>query len=66
MTQVPINDFANYASTLPMLYCSNLCSVFIGAAGVNDLETVRYFLTYGQKGELDEIENRYPQIFYWK
>lgn len=66
MQSVAINNPSSYATTTPALYCSNLCSAFIGAAGVNDLETIRYFLQYGRRTGFDEIENRYKEIFYWK
>lgn len=51
----------------PELWQSNLCILFAGAAGVNDLETIRFFRTFDKEiPEFIDIEKRYPKIFYWK
>jgi len=47
------------------LWESNLCSFFAGSAGVNELETLRFFKRFEPKNGFEEIEKQYPKIFYW-
>lgn len=47
------------------LWLSDLCCFFIGAAGVNDLETIRFMKRLDNNTGFIEIEKRYPHIFYW-
>lgn len=50
----------------PNLWESNLCCFFAGSAGVNDLETIRFFNRFDKDNGFDaEIAHRYPKIFYW-
>lgn len=51
----------------PNLWTSNLCVAFIGAAGVNEMETIRWFKANDEYDyKYNEIMPKYPQIFYWK
>lgn len=45
---------------------SDLCISFCGSAGVNDMETIRFFKQFDTENEFEEIAKRYPEIFYWK
>lgn len=46
---------------------SNLCSFFIGSAGVNEMETIRFFLRLDEYDwQTSEIMAQYPKLFYWK
>lgn len=49
----------------PRLWESNLCVFFAGAAGVNELETLRFFNRFDKDTPFIEIEKRYSHIFYW-
>ena len=45
---------------------SNLCVAFIGAAGVNEMETIRFFKRLDEYDyAAAEIQKQFPQIFYW-
>jgi hypothetical protein len=45
---------------------SNLCSFFIGAAGVNELETIRFFKRLDEyEYQVEAIQKQYPKLFYW-
>jgi hypothetical protein len=45
---------------------SDLTVAFIGAAGVNELETIRFFKRLDEYDwQVDEIQKQYPKIFYW-
>ncbi len=45
---------------------SNLCVSFIGAAGVNEMETIRFFKRLDNYDyQVDEIQKQFPKIFYW-
>lgn len=45
---------------------SNLCSSFIGSAGFNELETLRFFKRMDEYSwKYKPIEKQYPQLFYW-
>ena len=63
------NDFSG-SKTLPQvdpkLWESNLCSFFIGSAGVNELETLRFFKRFDlYNWKFQEIEKNYSNLFYW-
>lgn len=48
------------------LWTSNLCSFFIGSAGVNEMETLRFFRdNLPGFGDDKELWAKYPKIFYW-
>lgn len=49
----------------PELWESDLCSAFIGAAGVNELETLRFFRRFDEITPFETIAKKYPKIFYW-
>ncbi len=50
----------------PKLWESNLCSFFIGAAGVNELETLRFFKRFDiYNWKFIPIEKEFPKLFYW-
>lgn len=45
---------------------SNLCCFFIGSAGVNELETIRFFRRLDEYDyQTEEIMKQYPKLFYW-
>lgn len=46
-------------------WLSNLCISFIGAAGCNEMETLRYLRSQGTDLSLNGVGKLYPQIFYW-
>jgi hypothetical protein len=47
-------------------WTSNLCVFFIGAAGVNELETIRFFNDMDEYNwQCNEILSKYPKVFYW-
>lgn len=46
-------------------WLSDLCTSFIGAAGCNEMETLRYFRSVGIRPVPNDIANAYPKIFYW-
>lgn len=47
-------------------WTSNLCSFFIGAAGCNEMETLRFFRDHLPGFQRDrELWVRYPRLFYW-
>lgn len=46
------------------LWESNLCSAFIGSAGVNELETLRFFKRF-DKTDYSEFEKEHSDICYW-
>ncbi len=48
------------------LWESNLCSCFMGSAGVNNMETIRFFQRFSEDTEFEkDIALRYKEIFYW-
>lgn len=47
------------------LWESNLCAFFIGAAGVNELETIRFFKRF-DKTDYSEFEKQHSDICYWQ
>jgi hypothetical protein len=49
----------------PNLWLSNLCIHFAGAAGVNELETIRFFNQFDKENKFLETEKKYPELFYW-
>lgn len=58
----------------PRLWESNLCVSFIGSAGFNELETLRFFQHFdpqmwngktGATGKYSAIEKEFPILFYW-
>lgn len=50
----------------PRLWESTLCIAFTGAAGVNDLEVLRFLKRMDpENNKFKEIEKEYPQLFYW-
>jgi hypothetical protein len=47
-------------------WTSNLCTFFIGAAGVNELETIRWFKSMDEYNyAAEEIQKQFPKLFYW-
>lgn len=45
---------------------SDLCTSFIGAAGYNEMETLRFFRSHIPNwGSDQELWKQYPKIFYW-
>jgi hypothetical protein len=48
------------------LWTSDLCISFIGTAGVNEFETLRYLRDNGADLTLSGVGNNYKQIFYWQ
>jgi hypothetical protein len=48
----------------PRLWESNLCASFIGSAGVNELETLRFFKRF-DKTDYSEFEKEHSDILYW-
>lgn len=46
------------------LWESNLCSAFIGSAGVNEMETLRFFKRF-DKTDYSEFEKEHSEICYW-
>ncbi len=45
---------------------SDLCVFFIGAAGVNELETIRFFKRMDEYDyQVAEIQKQFPKLFYW-
>lgn len=48
------------------LWESNLCAAFIGSAGVNELETLRFFKRFDlYNWKFIPIEKQFPKLFYW-
>lgn len=48
------------------LWLSDLCSSFVGAAGFNEMETLRFFKAFLPDFKDDsDLWNKYPKIFYW-
>lgn len=48
------------------LYESNFCICFIGAAGINEMETIRFFKRFdAYDWAFLEIEKLYPKLFPW-
>ena len=51
----------------PKLWESNLCISFIGAAGFNEFETIRFFKRFDiENWKWAAIENQYPKLFHWR
>lgn len=48
----------------PKLWESNLCARMIGAPGVVEMETLRFFQRF-DKTDYSEFERQFPDIFYW-
>ena len=48
----------------PRLWESNLTCRHIGSAGIVELETIRFFKRFDPQSH-DDLEKRYPEIFYW-
>lgn len=46
------------------LWESNLCSAFIGSAGVNEMETLRFFKRF-DKTDYSDFEKQHSDICYW-
>lgn len=46
-------------------WLSDLCVPFIGSAGVNEFETLRYLRDNGTDLTLNGVGKLYPKIFYW-
>lgn len=62
------DKFAMYCSNSlgEKLHGSDLCTSFIGSAGVNEMETLRFFRSNLPGWTSDqELWKQYPQIFYW-
>lgn len=50
----------------PRLHPSDLCTSFIGAAGCNEMETLRYLRgVLSDWGADDQVLALYPKLFYW-
>ena len=50
----------------PKFFESNFCISFIGAAGVNELETIRFFKRIDEyEWAFNEIERVFPKLFPW-
>ncbi len=49
----------------PNLWESNLTIAFAGAAGVNELEMLRFLRRFSKENPFIEVEKKYPEIFYW-
>jgi len=50
----------------PFLYESNFCSAFIGAPGMNEFETIRFFRRFEKEpSKFEAIEKQFPKLFYW-
>lgn len=48
------------------LWTSDLCTSFIGAAGFNEMETLRFFRSHLPNwGSDQDLWKQYPKIFYW-
>lgn len=48
------------------LWASDLCTSFIGAAGVNEMETLRFFRSHLPGwGSDQDLWKQYPKLFYW-
>lgn len=48
------------------LWVSNLCTSFIGAAGFNEMETLRFLRDYSHNFSKDfSLSDSHPKIFYW-
>lgn len=48
------------------LWTSDLCISFIGTAGVNEMETLRFFEAFDRSEIWDKFENDFNKICYWK
>lgn len=48
------------------LWESDLCISFIGTAGVNEMETLRFFQRFDKSDKWDKFENEFHQICYWR
>lgn len=48
----------------PRLWESNLCCSFVGSAGINELETLRFFKRF-DKIDYSEFEKEHSNICYW-
>lgn len=47
------------------LWESNLTCSFIGSAGVNEMELIRFFESFDHSERLNEFEKQFPRLFYW-
>lgn len=68
LNDIVFNDFKHsyFSSTLPEEKDgSDLCISFVGAAGVNEFETLRYLRSNGVDLTLGGVGSKFPQIFYW-
>lgn len=65
MRGVFVYDKVKLPNVNPDLWVSNLCVSFIGAAGVNNMETIRFMNRFASNPEFEEIEKKYKEIFYW-
>lgn len=64
-------EFASSVKKLPQiaesLWESNLCISFIGAAGFNELETLRFLKRFDEYNwKYQPIEKEFPQLFSWQ
>lgn len=78
LDNILIDKFPNHNIVLPQvdkrLWESNLCTSFIGSAGFNELETLRFFQRFdseqwntstGTMGKYAAIEKEFSNLFYW-
>lgn len=45
---------------------SNLIPAFMGSAGINEMEALRFFNSFDLKEEFNLLERKYPNLFYWR
>lgn len=55
-----------YMDAIQKKHGSDLCTSFIGAAGCNEMETLRFFRDHlPEWGSDQELWKQYPKLFYW-
>lgn len=62
-----IYDCPHLPGVSPSLWESNLCTWFIGSAGFNEFETVRFLKRFDpEPSKYDAIEKEFSDLFYWQ
>lgn len=68
LNEIVFNDFKHSYFSQQMFEAKNgsdLCISFVGAAGVNEFETLRYLRSKGIDLSLFGIGSKFKEIFYW-
>lgn len=62
--EIPLHTTEKLEGVNQSLWTSNLCCFFIGSAGVNEMETLRWMRDNAKNDAFEQIERSYPNVFY--